>query len=172
MKINIVQNPQITTALHQAFVEVEKDNAIEAVQIIDNTSKEVIVHIERPEFPYFKFPEFTEDEELPEERVRGERTTLVVHTLVLAGKGKWKFINDGVTISASMDDESFLERVRGRTEQFGAGDRLDVDLEISEKYDDTTSAYRRTGKYVVTKVLKHSPPPVNHKQRDLFEEGI
>ena len=167
--INIVQNPQVIAALNQAFVEVEKDNAINSVQIIDNTSHQEIVNIARQEFPYFKYPEVTEDEELPEERVRGERTTLVVHTPVLAGKGKWKFINDGATISASMADESFLERVHGRAEQFAAGDRLDVDLEITEKYDDATSAYRRTGKYVVTKVLKHSPPP-NQKQRDLFDE--
>jgi hypothetical protein len=168
--INIIQNPQVTAAFHQAFVEVEKDEAIESVQIIDNTTHEEIVHIERQEFLYFKYPVHAEDEELPEERVRGERTTLIVHTPVLAGRGKWKFIHDGVTISASMADDSFLERVRERAEQFGAGDRLDVDLEVGEKYDNTTSTYRRTGQYVVTKVLKHSPPPPNHRQRDLFEE--
>ena len=69
-----------------------------------------------------------------------------------------------------MADESFLERVRGRDEQFAAGDRLVVDLEIGEKYDEATSAYRRTGRYTVTKVLKHSPPPSNNRQRDLFDE--
>ncbi len=168
--INIIQNPQVTAAFHQAFVEVEKDKAIERVQIIDNTTHEEIVNIERREFPYFKYPEVAEDDEMPEERVRGERATLIVHTPVLAGRGKWKFIYDGATISASMADESFLERVRGRAEQFGAGDRLVVDLEIGEKYDSTTSAYRRTGHYTVSKVLKHSPPPAKDRQRSLFDE--
>lgn len=168
--INIIQNPQVTAALHQAFIEVEKDEAIVGVQVIDNKTRQEIINIERQEFPYFKYPEVADDKDPPEERVRGERTTLIVHTPVLAGNGKWKFIRDGATISASMTDESFLERVRGRAETFGAGDRLDVDLEIGEKYDNTTSAYRRTGQYVVSKVLKHSPPPPKHKQRELFDE--
>lgn len=167
--INIVQNPKVTAAFHRAFADAEKDKSIESVEIIDNESREEIVNITRQEFPYFKHPEVAEDEELLEERVRGERATLIVHTPVLAGKGKWKFIYNGVTISASMADESFLERVRVRSEQFGAGDRLDVELEIDEKYDSATSTYRRTGKYVITKVLSHSPPP-NQKQRDLFGE--
>lgn len=168
--INLIQNPQIAAALHQAFIEVEKDEAIESVQIIDNTTREEIIYIARQEFSYFKYPEDDQDEAPPKDRVRGERTTLIVHTPVLVGKGKWKFINDGATISASMADESFLERVRGRAEKFGTGDRLDVDLEISEKYDDTTSAYGRTGQYVVSKVRKHSPPPPKSKQRELFDE--
>lgn len=168
--INIVQNPQVSAAFHRAFVEVEKDESISGVQVINNSTNEEIFSIPRQEYPYFRYPEFAEDDGLPEDRVRGERTTLIVHTPVLAGKGKWKFINDGKTITASMADEAFLERVRGRAEQFGAGDRLDVDLKIGEKYDKTTSAYLRTGKYVVSKVLKHSSPPPKHKQRDLFDE--
>lgn len=168
--INLVQNPHVTAALHQAFVDVEKDQAIEGVQIVDNTTSEELVNISRPEFPYFRYPEADENEPLPDERVRGEQTTLIIHSPVLAGKAKWKFIYEGATISASMADESFLGRVRGRAEQFAAGDRLQVLLEIGEKYDDSTSAYRRTGQYVVRQVLKHSPPPPKRKEKDLFDE--
>lgn len=122
--INIVQNPKVTAAFHRAFADAEKDKSIESVEITDNESREEIVNITRQEFPYFKHPEVAEDEELLEERVRGERATLIVHTPVLAGKGKRKCIYNGVAISASMADESFLERVRARTEQVGAGDRF------------------------------------------------
>jgi len=167
--IKIVHNRQVSTAFHQAFIEVEKDKTIDSVQLIDNTTHEEIVNISRQEFPYFRYPEISDEGELPEERIRREKSTLIVHSPVLSGKAKWKFIYEGVVISALMADESFLERVRKRAEQFGAGDRLDVDLEIREKYDDTTSAYRRTGKYVVSKVLKHSPPPPKQKQKDLFD---
>ncbi|WP_437207090.1 hypothetical protein [Planctomicrobium sp. SH664] len=168
--INIVQNPQVTAALHQAFVDIEKDKAIDGVQLVNNATQEEIVNISRQEFPYFKYPDIGEDEELPDERIRGEHTTLVVHSPVLAGKAKWKFLYEGKTISASMADEAFRERVRGRAEQFGAGDRLQVLLEIGEKYDESTSAYRRTGQYVVRQVLKHSPPPPKRQQKELFEE--
>lgn len=167
--INIVQNPQVTAVLHQAIVDIEKDESIEGVQIVDNTTREEIVNITRHEFPYFKYPNAGEDEELLDQRVRREQTTVIIHSPVLSGKAKWKFIWDGVTISASMADESFLERVRGRAEQFGAGDRLQVLLEIGEKYDNSTSTYHRTGKYVVRKVFKHSPPPPNHQQKGLFD---
>jgi len=168
--IYIIQNPQVNAALHQAFVEVEKDTAIESVQIIDNSTREEIINIERQEFPYFKHLEVGENEEIPEERFRVVRAQLIVHTPVLAGRGKWKFIYEGATIWASMADESYLERVRGRAEQFGAGDRLVVDLEIVEKYNSSTSAYQRTGQYVVRTVLTHSPPPAKYKQRGLFDE--
>lgn len=43
--------------------------------------------------------------------------------------------------------------------------------EANEKYDETTSAYRKTGQYVVKEVLKHTPPPTKRKQRDLFDES-
>lgn len=168
--INIIQNPKINDAFHQAFIEVEKDEAIESVQIISNTTREEIVNIDRQDFTYFKYPKIAEDEDIAEERVRCERATLVLHTPVLAGRGKWKFYNDGATISASMADESFRQRVRERAEQFAAGDRLVVDLEICEKYDNTTSAYRRTGQYIVRSVLHHSPPPGKDHQRGLFAE--
>lgn len=168
--VNIIQNPLITTAFHQAIVEVEKDESIAGIQIINNSTHEEIVNIKRQEFPYFKYPSGVDDEELPEQRVRGERTTLIVHTPVLAGKGKWKFIYNGATISASMKDEPFLTRVRGREEQFGAGDRLLVDMEFGEKYDKSTSAYRLTGKNAIIKVLRHSPPPSRDRQLKLFDE--
>lgn len=168
--INIIQSQQVSAAFHQAFVEVEKDETIDRVQIVDNTTSEEIVDISRQDFPYFRYPEYADEDEPAEERVRGETSTLIVHTPVLAGNAKWKFIYDGATISASMADATFLERVRGRAEQFGAGDRLKVVLEIGEKYDPDTSAYRRTGKYSVSKVLKHSPPPRKQKQRELFDE--
>lgn len=169
--VNIIQNPLVSNALHKAVTAVEKDESIEGIQIVDNSTHEEIVNIERKEFVYFKNPEGAQGEEPLEERVRRERATLIVHTPVLAGKGKWKFIYNGGTISASMADESFLQRVRGRAEQFAAGDRLTVDLEIWEKYDKNTSAYRRTGKYVVSCVLKHTPPPSRHaRQLELFDD--
>ncbi|MBL8854468.1 MAG: hypothetical protein JNK57_10920 [Planctomycetaceae bacterium] len=168
--INIIQNPQVKAALHQAFSEVEKDESIDGIQIVDNKTREEVVDISRQEFPYFKYPEVGDDEEMPAERVRGVRTNLTVHTPVLVGKGRWKFIHEGNTIHASIVDESFLGRVRKGVEKFGAGDRFLVDLEIAEKYDTTTLEYTRTGKYTISRVHEHKPPPPRKTQSMLFQE--
>lgn len=167
--IAISQDPKVLDSLHQGIANVEKDPAIEGINISDNTTHKSIASISRKEFPYLKRPEIKSDEEPPRERVRPERVTLVIHSPVLAGKAKWKFIYHGTTISASMADESFRRRVQGREEQFGAGDRLDVALEISEKYDDETSTYIRTNKYVVRHVFDHFSPP-KYKQKDLLDK--
>lgn len=170
--LNVNQNPQVNAALHQAFVDLGNDKEVTGVRLVDRTTGEELIAIEREEFPYFRYTDDVPTDDMPGDRVRGVSATLTIHSPVLAGKAKWKFIYDGLTISASMNDQTFLEKVRARAERFAAGDRLEVRLEIGEKYDEIISDYKRSGQYVVVRVLRHMSPPSPPKQQPLFtDEG-
>lgn len=168
--INVIQSPRVASAVNQAFADTEKDKTITHVEIKNKTTGEEIARIEREEFRYFIESDEPEEEEEdpPQDRMRGIRTPLTIKSPVFQGRAKWKFTYEGNTISADIKDEGFLQRVRSRAETFAAGDRLIVDLEIGEKFNSSISDYERSGKYTVSKVHGHVQPKRASKQNDLF----
>jgi hypothetical protein len=99
-------------------------------------------------------------------RVTTTREELVVRVVTLEGSAKWKFNWKGQVISAKISDEVFLERVRKSSERFGAGDRLDVELVTTQKFDEATQDYLNAS-YEISCVWRHDKMP---SQRDLFAE--
>ncbi|WP_437193276.1 hypothetical protein [Planctomicrobium sp. SH527] len=157
---NINQNPRVNSALHQAFVDLDNDKEITGVRVVDETTGEELVSVDREEFAYFRTPAATLSENPPLERTRKVTTTLTIHTPVLQGPKKWTFIYEGLQISVSIKDQIFLAQVAGGVEAFRNGDRLSVDLEIGEKFVPAIAEYERTKRYAITKVHEHIPRPL------------
>lgn len=83
-----------------------------------------------------------------------ERVVLTVLAVVFQSNRKWEFIYEGNKISASIEDQGFLDSVEKRRIRFGKGDRLVVNLEILKVYDESTKCYLNKS-YKIVKVLDY-----------------
>jgi len=164
----IITAPQVQSAMNQSAVDLEKDESISGYQLIKESTGEELVNVDREEFAYFRTPDATLPENPSPERVRKVRAVLTVRSPDLQGKAKWTFVYEGNQIQASMKDSEYLQKVISRVEQFGSGDRLEVDLEIGEKFNPSISDYERNKKYSITKVYHRITPP---KQKPLISDN-
>lgn len=169
--INIIQQRRVEEAFDQAAKDLENDESLTGVKLIIKSSGEEIADIPRNEFSYFRIAGDGPDTEVPQDRVRPvEEALLTIHTAVLPGTAKWKFVYEGKQISASIKDDNFLESVRNGDKAIRNGDRLKVTLGIGEKFVAGISDYERTNQYSITKVHEHIPRPVSPKQLTLLPE--
>lgn len=157
--VNILMNSQVNTAMDKVATDVKADTTIQSVKVLRGKEREPIATIERGELDYFRYDPNSAVLE-GQKRDRPVQTTLIIHTPVLEGRGKWKFILDGRTVSADIKDEDFMQRVKAGNEVFAAGDRLVVDLIIHEEYAQSLATYQ-SKKHTIVKVYDHTMRPVN-----------
>ncbi len=168
--INIVNQPRVDAALDQAAQDLEKDESLTGVKLVNKSTGEEIVDLPRETFRYLRSPEAGQLHDVPSDRVRKVETLLTVHSPVLEGTAKWKFVYEGRQISASIKDEEFLKEVTSGVEAFRNGDRLKVKLEIGEKFVAAIQDYERTNKFAIREVFEHIPRPKPPKQLSLISE--
>jgi hypothetical protein len=150
-------NPQINVAVDRAAADVLADNTIKGIAVLAGQARETIATISRDELPKFRHdPNAPPADGLT--RTRSLTTTLVIHTPVLEGKAKWKFIFDGHTISADIRDHEFMGKVSLGEESFAAGDRLEVELTVTEEFDNSLATYK-AAEHAVLRVRKHTKKP-------------
>ncbi len=130
------------------------DDSIKDMQIIRDSNKDEIAHVEKSQFGYYEIIQATI--ELPEEKAKKVKETLVIYGPILDANSQmlWHFIRDGKSIRANITDNDFLSKV-GIGEQFAAGDTLEVDLLIRQKYNQMLDTYIDSKK-TITKVHKHT----------------
>ncbi len=162
---NTITAPQVQSALNQSALDLENDEAITGFQLFNDTTGEELVNVSREEFSYFRSNVSLQEVNPPPERMRKVTALLTVRSPDLQGRRKWSFNYEGTQISASMSDNDFIEKVVGGEVKFAAGDRLEVELEIGEKFVPAMSDYERNKKYNVVKVKRHI---VHVKQQVLF----
>lgn len=166
--INIVQQRRVEEAFDQAAQDLEKDKSLTGMKLINKSTGEEIADVPREQFKYLRLPDNGTAAEVPQDRVRSTEATLTIHTPVLPGTAKWKFVYEGKQISASIKDQEFLNHVIDG-EPLRNGDRLRVELEIGEKFVPAIADYERTNQYSVSKVYEHIPRPPSPKQLLLRE---
>ena len=140
------------------------------MQIFNKSSGEAIADIPREEFKHLRITSDGQAADIPQDRVRTVPALLTIHTPVLPGTAKWKFVYEGKQISASIKDQQFLDNVSNGEEAFRNGDRLSVELDIGEKFVAAISDFERSNQYVVAKVHEHIPRPPSPKQLTLTPE--
>lgn len=153
--INILSNNRIGTALDRAVTDIAADETIRDVKMFRGAATEPFIVIPRTELDFLRNHPSGADTERPD-RERVVRCTLTLRSLVFEGSGKWRFNYDGATISADIRDEDFKRRVVGGIEEFAAGDRLDVELVIAERYNPVIADYERKNQYSIARVFSHT----------------
>jgi len=144
----------------KAMEEAGRDKSIKDIKIVKDSDQKEIAHVDRSEFKYYRELESIVD--VPEEECMTERTTLIIYGPILDANNSilWKFkrVTDQKIIQANITDESFLSRVASG-EKFAAGDMLEADLLIRQKYNKMFGEYEDWKKGTITKVHKHTPRP-------------
>lgn len=147
--INIHANdPKIGEALARGFQALNSDEQIKSLTVLDKKRKKLL------RVPRRAFRRIAEQviEKPPKEKTVSERTSLRVFRVVLEDGYKWDFFYQGFKIPVTIEDPNFQDRV-SRGERFGRGDILDVDLNITKKYDEGIQAYVNKS-YTISKVHK------------------
>lgn len=153
--VTLLANNDITALVGAASSALQADETISGVAIKAGADHHTIATIPREALPYFEQNSSAPTVEKQAKVRKRKKVTLIVHTSVLEGSSKWKFMYEGHTISADIQDKTFMAKVNAGDEAFAAGDRLVVDLKIAEEYDSALAAFQITS-YVVAKVHSHS----------------
>jgi len=107
--------------------------------------------------------------EMPEEAERGDKQIVDIGKLHIIRASfenslKWDFLYLGNKISAKVEDTDFYKLI-DNGQPFAKGDVLDVELQITQKFDEAINAYYNSS-YQVKKINEHIP---RAKQMNIFE---
>jgi hypothetical protein len=183
--INIYNNSQVTQNFSQAFTDVQKDDSIKEIDFYKGgNKKELLVKIPITNFVDFIRPNIVETAISPEKKESVARTSVTIHTPVLAktaaGKkhSKWKVIYNSRIISVDIQDENFRQNVDSTIYRFGVGDKLEVEIIEKKIFNVEMNEFIvNNAGYVITKVWDHIPgkkqAPSKHSsqntQKTLFD---
>ena len=90
--INIIQQRRVEEALDQAAQDLEKDESLTGMKLVNQSSGEEIANIPREDFKYLRIPSNGRGAEVPQDRIRTVEALLTIHSPVLQGTAKWKFV--------------------------------------------------------------------------------
>jgi hypothetical protein len=149
---NIYNNNQIVNdAVSNSFASLQDDPSITALEISDESN--VLFRAEQDEFDELATKVVIEDEN---NKKITTAASLTINKVVFEGPSrKWEFIYQGNRIAANISDEDFYKQI-DEGESFAKGDQLQVNLEITQAYDESLKAYLNKS-YTVVKVSKHIP---------------
>lgn len=149
---NIYNNNQtVNDAVSNSFASLQDDPSITALEISDES--DVLFRAEQNEFNELATKIVIEDENTKKITTAA---SLTINKVVFEGPSrKWEFIYMGNRIAANISDEDFYKQI-DEGESFAKGDQLQVNLEITQAYDESLKAYLNKS-YTVVKVIKHIP---------------
>ncbi len=154
--INIyTTNPDVRSGIRQIAQSVAKDPEIEGIEIQDKSDEALFVASSQD---WQHILESLPAVEEPETRIMSRREKLAVIKPSFDPKYVWDFVYMGIKISARVEDQNFWQRVLTGQEQFGAGDLLDVEMDIAQILDPKIRAYVNK-QYRVTKIHDHEKAP-------------
>jgi len=147
---NIYENsPVVKDALALNFDALNNDPAITGYEITDKNEKP-LVRVSKNEFTDLS----QKSEEIEEgERKLIEAATVNVVRVSFEESLKWDFYYRGIKISAKISDPKFYELI-DKGEAFAKGDILEVELQISQKFDESVNTFV-TKSYQVNKIIRH-----------------
>jgi hypothetical protein len=156
------KNTVVKDALSQNFEVLDNDPSITGFEITDNQEK-TIVRVDKSEFPNMVFKS---EEILENERILKEAATLNIVRLSFEDFLKWEFYYRGNRIAAKIKDPDF-QKIIDKGEQFAKGDTLEVELQITQKWDEAVNTFINKS-YQVNKINRHILR--NEQQKFEFEK--
>lgn len=160
---SVTINQQITQVYNTRIVREAISKSIENAQADGNVGGYSVTiansktTFDRKNFSEYIYDDFDREEEMPDEKIVEDDTTLVVTALSFEPKSKWHFIYNGFPIAASIKDEALMETIN-KGARFGKGDSLRVRLRIVQKYDNTCRTYCNSS-YKVVAFYSHIHAP-------------
>ncbi|MCF0057570.1 hypothetical protein [Dyadobacter sp. CY356] len=159
-KVIIIQNltyevyknsPLANEAVAQNFETLQNDPSIEAFEITDN-NENTLVKIEKIDFPQMSV---LHEEIDSETKTIYEVALLSIIKISFEPNLKWEFYHRGNKIAAKIKDTTFMQLI-DNGQAFSKGDRLEVELKVTQKYDLSVNTYV-TKEYIIERIIRHIP---------------
>lgn len=118
---------------------------------------------EREEFKDFIYDGFDTEDDIPDEKVIDEATTLIIVGLNFEPGSRWQFMYNGFKISMTVKDDALMQKIN-EGERFGKGDAIKVKLRRIQRYNKNYRTYENKS-YKILEFYEHIIPP---KPLDMF----
>lgn len=152
---NIYQEtPRVRENLRRTFEKLKETEEIEDFTITDSANHEEIFKASKEEFDLMS-SSIDEIEKKRQVQIK-EDQELAVFKLVFQENYKWEFYWLGNKVYASLSDEEFFSKIKKGEIAFRNGDRLIVDIAITQVFNEAANTFVNE-KYDIVKVKEHIP---------------
>lgn len=145
--MRLYQDIAVRTAMQKVVADPLKKSGIDKFEVRED--KRALITIGRADSVFFEKPEFPEETLVEATR----RAAFSIVSLAFKEDNKWRLYDGNTQISASIEDQRFLQRVDTNQIAFAKGDILICDVLITQK----TTDHGLTTEYVVKNVVEHRP---------------
>lgn len=140
--------------LKKTFIKLKDAQEIDDFEIIDQDTNEEIFRAEKTEFEPMS-SDVGEPEQKKQTVIKRDQE-LHIFKIVFKEGHKWEFFYQNNRIYASVNDRDYVEKVTKGEIAFRSGDRIVVDLEIIQVFNEAANVFVNE-EYHITAVKKHMP---------------
>lgn len=158
--INIYNQPLVRQAVSKSMETANEDPSVEGFTIKGDKGN-TCAEFERKDYIYDGFD--TEDN-IPNEKIIDEDTTLVIVGLNFEPGARWQFMYNGFKISMIVKDDALMQKIN-EGERFGKGDAIKVKLRRIQRYNKNYRTYENKS-YKIIEFYEHVIP---QKPLDMFK---
>lgn len=163
--INIYNQPPVRQAVSKSMETANEDPSVEGFTIKGDKG-DTCAKFERKDFKDYIYDEFDTEDDIPNERVIDEETTLVIVGLNFEPGARWQFMYNGFKIAMNVKDDALMQKIN-EGERFGKGDAIKVKLRRIQRYNKNYRTYENRS-YRIMEFYEHIIP---QKQPDIFEDS-
>ena len=160
--INIYNQSAVRQAVSKSMETANEDPSVEGFTIKGDKG-DTCAQFEREEFKDFIYDGFDTEDDIPDEKVIDEATTLIIVGLNFEPGSRWQFMYNGFKISMTVKDDALMQKIN-EGERFGKGDAIKVKLRRIQRYNKNYRTYENKS-YKILEFYEHIIPP---KPLDMF----
>lgn len=162
--INIYNQPPVRQAVSKSMETANEDPSVDGFTIKGDKGN-TCAQFERNEFKDYIYDGFDTEDDIPNEKVIDEDTTLVIVGLNFEPGARWQFMYNGFKISMIVKDDALMQKIN-EGERFGKGDAIKVKLRRIQRYNKNYRTYENKS-YKIIEFYEHIIP---QKPLDMFED--
>lgn len=161
--INIYNQPPVREAVSKSMETANEDASVEGFTIKGNNGGTCAEFV-REEFKEYIYDGFDTEDDIPDERIIDEDTTLIIVGLNFEPGARWQFMYNGFKITMTVKDDALMQKIN-EGERFGKGDAVRVKLRRVQRYNKNYRTYENKT-YKIVEFYEHIIP---QKPLDMFE---
>lgn len=161
--INIYNQPLVRQAVSKSMETANEDPSVEGFTIKGDKGN-ICAEFERKDFKDYIYDGFDTEDNIPNEKIIDEDTTLVIVGLNFEPGARWQFMYNGFKISMIVKDDALMQKIN-EGERFGKGDAIKVKLRRIQRYNKDYRTYENKS-YKIIEFYEHVIP---QKPLDMFK---
>lgn len=149
-------NPKVRESIRKTFNKLKDNNDITGLEILEvaGDKKDVIFEAKSDDFNLMASDK--DETEKRKQNLKKIDQELSVFKVVFGDNYKWEFYYEGNKIFADLKDLDFNSRISKGEIAFRSGDKLIVDLEIEQVFNELANTFENRGHHIL-RVAQHIP---------------